>query len=79
MDSGTPKPTERSEGGRNKTKRLPILTEQVVVRFSKAEMMELEEEATAREWTLSQTIRARCRRGAQTVQTETREAFEESP
>jgi hypothetical protein len=70
-----------SEGGRTNVKRRPVLTEQVMVRFSKAELMELEQEAAEREWSLAQTIRARCRRGADPIPParEVREPFEEAP
>lgn len=65
MDKAKPKATERSEGGSDN--RLPtrraVLTEIIMVRVSKGDVMAFQEAALDNDWTLSQTVRVLARRG----------------
>lgn len=65
MDDAKPRATERSEGGskRSLPTRRAVLTEIVMVRISKGDLMAFEESALENDWTLSQTIRVLARRG----------------
>lgn len=64
--------TERSEGGSDNrhTRRSSDRTERVVVRLSKAEMVELEQWADENGWTLAGALRAAFRRSLQAAMTQ---------
>lgn len=82
MEPAKQRPTERSEGGSkpSRTGARAVLTEQIVVRISKADLMALEEIASEGCWSVGQAVRVLIRRGMQvTPATETREPFEEAP
>jgi hypothetical protein len=57
MKPAKPGATERSEGGSNRRARPKLLTEQLVVRLSKAELHELEQWADENNWTLANAMR----------------------
>lgn len=80
-DNAKPRPTERSEGGskRTRTRRQAILTEIVMVRISKGDLVALEEIAIENDWSVSQALRVLARRGLAAPREQRREPFEETP
>lgn len=84
MEHDTSRATERSEGGsrsRRPTRRA-ILTEQIVVRVSKSQLIDLEDYAFANELNVAQVARRAIHQylNAPTpAENATRERFEESP
>lgn len=65
MDDDHSKATGRSPGGRTRStrpERLPVLTEIVMVRITKADRIAFEEAATENDWTVSSAIRILARR-----------------
>jgi hypothetical protein len=57
MKHAKPRATERSEGGSKQRARPKLLTEQLVIRLSKAELITLEQWATENNWTLANAMR----------------------
>jgi len=72
MDKAKPRATERSEGGSKRTRpaRQAVLTEIIMVRISKGDLVAFEEAAALNDWTLSQTLRVLARRALKTVNEE---------
>lgn len=72
MDDAKRRATERSEGGSKHPlpTRRPVLTEIVMVRITKGDLMAFQQAALDNDWTVSQTLRVLARRGLKSVTNE---------